>query len=78
MLGENDHSDTKVLDLHEKEIIPVLEAKINKGLNQSQYQESDLSVEWWFNDMMTKKSVWEPIEKWLHDIYSPSTEKVKG
>lgn len=67
----------KFLIFMKKEIIPVLEAKINKELNQSQYQESDLSVEWWFNDMMTKKSVWEPIEKWLHDIYSPSTEKVK-
>lgn len=60
-----------------KSIIPVLENEINKELDQKQYQESDRSIEWWFNDMMVKKSIWEPISKWVHDTYSPSTERVK-
>lgn len=67
----------KFLVFMKNKIIPVLETEINKELMQDTYQKSDLSVEWWFSDMMIKKSVWEVIDKWLNDNFSPSTDKVK-
>ena len=60
-----------------KQILPVVEKELERELAQDTYQKSDLSVEWWFNDLLTKKSIWTPIEKWLHDGYSPSTDRVK-
>ena len=60
-----------------KQILPGVEKEIEKELAQDTYQKSDLSVEWWFNDLLTKKSIWTPIDTWLHDTYSPSTNWVK-
>lgn len=67
----------KFLIFMRKEIIPVIEAEINRELMQDTYQKSDMSIEWWFNDLMTKKSIWVVIDKWLNDNFSPSTDRVK-
>ncbi len=61
----------------EKKIIPLLETSIDKELNQDYHQKSDRSIEWWKMELMTTKSIWENIDKWLNDEYSPNTIKVK-
>ncbi len=59
------------------QIIPQLKSKINKELEQDYYQKSDRSIEWWEMQLMTTKSIWELIDKWLNDEFSPNTIKVK-
>ena len=53
-----------------KDIIPVLEDEINKELNQKLYQESDLSTEWWFNDLLTKKILSKNVFEKIKDQIS--------
>ena len=60
-----------------KDVLPKLEAQIQEELKKDQYQKSDRSLEWWFNQMIVTKSVWEVIEKLIYDDYNPDSERVK-
>lgn len=57
--------------------LPQLKSTIAKELDQDYYKKSDRSIEWWEMQLMTTKSIWELIDKWLNNEFSPITIKVK-
>ncbi len=58
-------------------IIPTLKEQYRDDLVKQKYLRSDRSNEWWWDDKLIKVSVGSPIQDWLHNDYSPTTQKVK-
>lgn len=57
-------------------IIPLIDEETITEVNQK-YQKSDMSAEWWRDQLTTQKSIWLPLDKWIHNTYSPSMQEVK-
>lgn len=59
------------------EIVPSLEEVVEGELRQDRYKKSDRSLEWWKDQMMTQRSVWEIIDRWYNGHFEPSQKIVK-
>lgn len=76
-LGRISLESLEFLIFIKKDILPKIDNQIQKELKKDHYQKSDRSLEWWFSQMITTKSVWEVIEKLIYENYNPNSEKVK-
>lgn len=59
------------------EVLPKIESDIDKEIIKDQYQRSDRSIEWWSNQLLTSKSIWEVLERMIYEDYNPNSEKVR-